>query len=79
MVASRFLEVTDEEINCLTKMHKIIIYVIKLFTVVFFVTWPLNESEAGVDLVMIQASLLFLCKFLHKNIINIRKGGRSVS
>ena len=25
------------------------------------VTWPLNESEAGVDLVMIQTSLLFLC------------------
>ena len=23
------------------------------------VTWPLNESEAGVDLVMIQTSLLF--------------------
>ena len=34
---------------------------IDLFTVVYFVTWPLNESEAGVDLVMIQTSLLFLC------------------
>ena len=29
-------------------------------TVVCLVTWPLNESEAGVDLVMIQTSLLFL-------------------
>ena len=52
--------------------------VIDLFTVVCLVTWPLNESEAGVDLVMIQASLLLSCKFLHKNIINIRKGGRAV-
>ena len=50
-----------------------------LFTVVCLVTWPLNESEAGVDLVMIETSLLFLCKFLHKNIMNIRKRGRSVS
>ena len=33
---------------------------IDLFTVVCLVTWPLNESEAGVDLVMIQTSLLFL-------------------
>ena len=53
--------------------------VIDLFTVMCLVTWPLNESEAGVDLVMIQTSLLFSCKFLHKNIVNIRKGGRSVS
>ena len=32
-----------------------------LFTVVCVVTWPLNESEAGVNLVMMQTSLLFLC------------------
>ena len=32
---------------------------IYLFTVVCLVTWLLNESEAGVDLVMIQTSLLF--------------------
>ena len=25
-------------------------------------TWPLNGSEAGVDLVLIQTSLLLLCK-----------------
>ena len=31
------------------------------FTVICLVTWPLNESEVGVDLVMIQTSLLFLC------------------
>ena len=28
------------------------------------VTWPLNESEAGGDLVMIGISLLLLCKFI---------------
>ena len=53
------------------------------FKVVCLVTWPMNKSEAGVDHVLIETSLLFLCKFLlisnDKNIINIRKGGRSVS
>ena len=34
------------------------------FTVVYLVTWPMNESEAGVDIVLIETSLLFLCKFL---------------
>ena len=34
---------------------------IDLFTVVCLVTWPLNESEAVVDLVVIQTSLLLLC------------------
>ena len=28
------------------------------------VAWPLNEREAGVDLVLIENSLLYLCKFL---------------
>ena len=32
------------------------------FTVVVLVTWPLNGSEAGVDLVLIETSLLLLCK-----------------
>ena len=32
------------------------------FTVVGLVTWPLNGNEAGVDLVLIQTSLLLLCK-----------------
>ena len=32
------------------------------FTVVGLVTWPLNGSEAGIDLVLIQTSLLLLCK-----------------
>ena len=32
------------------------------FTVVCLVTWPLNGSEAEGDLVLIQTSLLLLCK-----------------
>ena len=32
------------------------------FTVVCSVTWPLNGSEAGVDLVLIQTLLLLFCK-----------------
>ena len=39
-----------------------IIRLIDHFTFVDLVTWPLNGSEAGVDLVLIQTSLLFLCK-----------------
>ena len=34
------------------------------FTVVSLVAWPLNENEAGGDLVLIETSLLFLCKFV---------------
>ena len=30
----------------------------------FLVAWPLNESEAGGDLVLTETSLLFLCQFL---------------
>ena len=32
------------------------------FTVVGLVTWPLNASEVGVDLVLIETSLVMLCK-----------------
>ena len=32
------------------------------FTVVCLDAWPLNESEAAVDLVLIETSLLFFCK-----------------
>ena len=34
------------------------------FTVVLLVARPLNENEAGSDLVLIETSLLFLCKFV---------------
>ena len=36
--------------------------VIGHFTVLCFVTWPCVGSEAGGDLVLIQTSLLFICK-----------------
>ena len=39
------------------------------FTVVCLVAWPLNENEAGGDLVLIETSVLFLCKFA---LINMR-------
>ena len=37
-------------------------HVIDHFTALCSVTWPLNGSEAGGDLVLIQTSLLLLCK-----------------
>ena len=60
------------QLNCKLEMDR---YKIKLslllfllsirhFTVVGLVAWSLTESEAGVDLVLIETSLLFLCKFL---------------
>jgi len=32
------------------------------FTIVCSVTWPLNDSEAGGDLVLIKTSLSLLCR-----------------
>ena len=32
------------------------------FTVICLVTWPLDGSEAGDDLVLIETSLFLLCK-----------------
>ena len=40
------------------------LFIIDHFTVVCLVAWPLNEIEAGVDLVLIESSLLFICKLL---------------
>ena len=34
------------------------------FAVVCLVACPLNESEAGVDLIFMKTSLVFFCKFL---------------
>ena len=50
-------------------------------TVVCLVAWRLNECEAGVDLVLIESSLFFLCKFI---LISMRsaslgKAGRFLS
>ena len=44
------------------KYHKNLLLLIDHFTVVCSVTWPLNGSEAEGDLVLIQTSLLLLCK-----------------
>ena len=41
--------------------------VIDQFTVVCTVTWPLNASEAGGNLVLIKTSLLLLCKSSFSN------------
>ena len=52
------------------------------FTVVCLVTWPLNGSEAGVDLVLIQTSLLLLCQsvvLMITRCIYMTKAERSVS
>ena len=37
-------------------------HLIDHFTVVYLVTWPLNDSEARGDLVLIKTSLPLLCK-----------------
>ena len=55
-VALASLAIFDFEyasVSCLTKIDH--------FTVVCLVTWPVNESEAGIDLALIETSLLFLC------------------
>ena len=38
-----------------------LIALIDHYTVVCLVAWPLNESETGGDLALIETSLLFLC------------------
>ena len=38
------------------------------YTVVCLVTWPLDGSEARVDLVLIQTSLLLLCKTSYSDV-----------
>ena len=49
-------------ITSLTEKALILQSQIGHFTFLCSVTRPLNESEAGVDLALIQTSLLFLCK-----------------
>ena len=51
------IKLSEGACNCLQ-------HIIVHFTVVCLVTWPMNETEAGVDLILIESSLLFLCKFL---------------
>ena len=47
---------------------------IEHFTDLCLIAWPLNESEAGVDIVLIEIALLFLCKLLLIS-MKTRKGG----
>ena len=56
------------------------------FTVVCLVTgtWPMNESDSGGDLALMETPLLFLWRFQlismrTTSLVNIRKGGRAVS
>ena len=53
------------------------------FTVVCLVAGSLNECEAGVDLVVIETSLLFKCKLILISMrtasLNIRKAGSFLS
>ena len=51
------------------------------FTVVCSVTWPLNGSEVRIALVLIQTSLLLLCKLSCSNAnqgINMTKAKKSL-
>jgi len=50
------------EVEMKTSCHSGDCVLIDHFTVVCSVTWPLYRSEARVDLVLIQTSLLLLCK-----------------
>ena len=43
------------------RIQGIVLTIIDHFTVACLVAWPLNESEAGGDLVLIETSLLFSC------------------
>ena len=53
------------------------------FPVVCLVAWPVNESEAGGDLVWIETLLPVLCKLLlismKTALISLRKAGRFLS
>ena len=41
------------------------------FTVLCSVTWPLNDSETGGDLALIQTSLLFHVNALQSNLLQV--------
>ena len=62
----RCLDCLDVDLcnDCYTSEYEIVSNstLIDHFTVLCSVTWPLNSSEAGGDLVLIQTSLLLLCK-----------------
>jgi len=49
------------EINYQNSIVKNFVVIIDHLTVVCLVAWPLYQGEAGVELVMIETSLPFLC------------------
>ena len=51
----------DQRAHFVQSLHDIPGATIDHFTVVRLVAWPLNESEGGDDLVLIETSLLFSC------------------
>ena len=53
--------VTTTELN---EIEHYLLLANKPLTPVCLVAWPFNEREAGVDLVKMETSLLFLSKFL---------------
>ena len=53
---------TSREASVSTTLSSSAKQTIDYFTVVSSVTWPSDGGEAGVDLVLIQTSLLLLCK-----------------
>ena len=75
--------VSQLDVQTFEVVHNYCMVPIGHFTGVCLVTWPLTESEAGVDFALIQTSLLFLCKCklvsIKNNLINTTKMERSVS
>ena len=61
---TRFGQLFHTALTCETTWLRQVPLSMDYFTVVCLIAWPLNESEAGVDVVLIQTSLLFLCRFL---------------
>ena len=73
-------------VQCSGLFYSCVFSALAYFIVVCSVPWPLNRSEAGGDLVLLQIFLLFMCKswYFHANkqvnmIINIWKTRRFVT
>ena len=68
IVRSENITLSKQFEGCLDLVYIIFVHTIKFlvaidhFTVVSLVTWPWIVSEAGVDLVLKETSLLFICK-----------------
>ena len=59
--SSSWLKLPTGAKYCRTIISLNLVRPIDHFTVSCLVAWPLNESEAGGDLVLIETSLLFSC------------------